>query len=97
MLFGLMKRQILTYTHKEQGANLVEYALLISLVAGLSVVVLTSIGREMADIFCYTAGKTMTGDAATADAAQYGGAYDWDQGCCVAKKQDGSLGDGGCL
>jgi pilus assembly protein Flp/PilA len=44
-------------TRKEEGASLVEYALLVSLIAVFCVAAITLLGTNIAAIFNYIAGK----------------------------------------
>lgn len=75
--------------NRELGASLVEYALLVALIAAVSITSLTAIGREIADTFCTSAGKINN--------LPYGAGYSWQDGCCLPKASGGGFGGGGCL
>lgn len=47
-------------TRKEEGASLVEYALLVALIAVACILAITALGTSINNLFNYVAGKIVT-------------------------------------
>lgn len=55
-LFGLIRRYVERLTRSERGQGMVEYALILVLIAVVVIAVLIILGNQVANVFCNISG-----------------------------------------
>jgi pilus assembly protein Flp/PilA len=55
-LFGLIRRHVERLTRSERGQGMVEYALILVLIAVVVIAVLIILGNQVANVFCNISG-----------------------------------------
>jgi pilus assembly protein Flp/PilA len=55
-LFGLIRRQVDRLNRSERGQGMVEYALILVLIAVVVIAVLIILGNQVANVFCNISG-----------------------------------------
>lgn len=56
-MLSILKQQLMSLARDEEGASLVEYVLLVALIAVVCIAAVTLLGKAASDKFNFTAGK----------------------------------------
>ena len=56
-MLSILKQQLMSLARDEEGASLVEYVLLVALIAVVCIAAITLLGQKASDKFSYTATK----------------------------------------